>query len=286
MKNLIEKYLTENKYKDLPITPNQERQIKMLYKKGVDVKQLAKKMKIDIKVIRAVINEEKFSVYRSGGSVGSSKKSGEKYNKKGDLFIKDFDSKDDAKAFAKERTKRLSPGEKKYYKMKYYVESSAKKYAGRQIAKASQASARKGIKAAQRDKKFKNLSPVDKKIYNAATNFPIGKKFNSEDVSKIVKMPDETVWNILKGNLRKAGLIGWDANNNTFTVLAESKLDESSGNSGSTELWFGSWSRPLLIYVQENEVLWSYNHDFPPGYYMTDDDRQRARARGYIILDI
>ena len=54
----------------------------------------------------------------------------------------------------------------------------------------------------------------------------------------------------------------------------------------SSELWFGSWSRGLLIYVKENEVLWSYNHEFPPGYVMTPEDRQRARARGYTILDM
>jgi hypothetical protein len=63
------------------------------------------------------------------------------------------------------------------------------------------------------------------------------------------------------------------------------KIDESSPY-GSTELWFGSWSRPLLIYLDENIVLWSYNHEFPPGYEMTQEDRDRARARGYIILDV
>lgn len=68
--------------------------------------------------------------------------------------------------------------------------------------------------------------------------------------------------------------------------LLESIITEASGVGGSSELWFGSWSRALLIYVKENEVLWSYNHEFPPGYVMTDEDRQRARALGYILLDI
>jgi hypothetical protein len=64
------------------------------------------------------------------------------------------------------------------------------------------------------------------------------------------------------------------------------KINEASGAGGSSELWFGSWSRPLLIYLQNEEVLWSYNTEFPPGHIMTPEDRQRARARGYILLDI
>lgn len=63
------------------------------------------------------------------------------------------------------------------------------------------------------------------------------------------------------------------------------KLDEASGAGGSSEIWFG-YNRSLLIYVQENEVLFSYNYEFPPGYKMNDEDRQRARALGYILLDV
>ena len=70
------------------------------------------------------------------------------------------------------------------------------------------------------------------------------------------------------------------------TLNEVEKLDESSGTGGSSELWFGSWSRPLLIYMQEDEVLFSYNHEFPPGYKMTEDDIERARARGFILVPV
>ena len=63
----------------------------------------------------------KFKVYRSGGSIGGHPKG--KTNKKGDLFIKGFESKEDAKDFIKTRNKKLSPGEKGYYGLKYYMET-------------------------------------------------------------------------------------------------------------------------------------------------------------------
>ncbi|GAG06861.1 unnamed protein product [marine sediment metagenome] len=133
---------------------------------------------------------EKFSVYRSGGSLGDlKKKSTNKYNKKGDLFVQDFDSKEEAKAFAKERTKRLSPGERKHYQLKYYVEA---------------------------------VLPIEAK-----------------------------------------------------------RLDE-----GSSEFWFGYNGRPRFIYVQENEVLFSYNYEFPTGSKMDDETRASAKARGYFLIEV
>lgn len=64
---------------------------------------------------------EEFSVYMSGGSIGDRPK---KTNKKGHGLVKGgFASKEEAMAFAKKRNAGLSPGEKKHYKMKYYVES-------------------------------------------------------------------------------------------------------------------------------------------------------------------
>ena len=56
--------------------------------------------------------EEKFGVYRKGGSIGE-KPSTEPH--------KTFDSAEEAKAHAKSMNKVLSPGEKKYYGIKYHV---------------------------------------------------------------------------------------------------------------------------------------------------------------------
>lgn len=66
---------------------------------------------------------------------------------------------------------------------------------------------------------------------------------------------------------------------------SKKKISESSSVSGSSEFWFG-YNRAKYIYVHEDEVLWSYFHEFPPGYIMTDEDRRRARALGYILLNI
>lgn len=64
------------------------------------------------------------------------------------------------------------------------------------------------------------------------------------------------------------------------------KTNESSGNSGSTELWFGAWNkRSNLIYIRNEEVLFSSNAEFPIGSPMKEEDRKRASARGYILLD-
>ena len=65
---------------------------------------------------------------------------------------------------------------------------------------------------------------------------------------------------------------------NQLKIKSESILE-------SSEIWFG-YNRALLIYVQEGEVLFSLNHEFPPGSLMDDETRQRARARGYTLLDV
>ena len=63
------------------------------------------------------------------------------------------------------------------------------------------------------------------------------------------------------------------------------KLDEASGAGGSSEIWFG-YNRSTMIYEQEGEVLFSLNYEFPPGSKMDDETRQRAIARGYVLLDV
>jgi len=59
--------------------------------------------------LKSAMNEEEWGVFSSGGSIGN--KSGGKPIATG--------SKEDMQAKAKRMTKSLSPGEKKYYKMKY-----------------------------------------------------------------------------------------------------------------------------------------------------------------------
>jgi len=50
-----------------------------------------------------------YLVYLKGGSIGQKKS------------VKDFNNKDEAKAYAKRMNKQLTPGEKGYYGMKYVV---------------------------------------------------------------------------------------------------------------------------------------------------------------------
>ena len=57
------------------------------------------------------------------------------------------------------------------------------------------------------------------------------------------------------------------------------KINESS------EMWFGAWSKPMLIYVRDEKVLVSNSWEFPTGSPMTEDIRAKARARGYILAD-
>ena len=55
------------------------------------------------------VKESKYTVIRTGGSVGDKS------------FKKEFDSEEKAKEYAKRMNNQLSPGEKKYYKIKYKV---------------------------------------------------------------------------------------------------------------------------------------------------------------------
>lgn len=63
------------------------------------------------------------------------------------------------------------------------------------------------------------------------------------------------------------------------------KINEASGAGGSSEVWFG-YNRAKYIYLESDKVLFSYFYEFPPGHIMTTEDKQRARALGYIILDM
>ena len=53
----------------------------------------------------------------------------------------------------------------------------------------------------------------------------------------------------------------------------------------SSELWFGSWSRPRMIWVQNGKVLWSDSFEFPTNSQMGESDRKAAQRRGYILID-
>jgi hypothetical protein len=53
----------------------------------------------------------------------------------------------------------------------------------------------------------------------------------------------------------------------------------------SSELWFGSWSRPHMIWVRNEQVLFSNNAEFPTGSPMGESQRRAARSRGYILVD-
>lgn len=65
-----------------------------------------------------------FGVFRSGGSINNREFPAEWYNEKGDIMSSSFDSEIEATDTAKRLNKGLSPGEKKYYRIKYYVAST------------------------------------------------------------------------------------------------------------------------------------------------------------------
>tara|TARA_Y100000310_G_C20636214_1_gene791284 strand:+ start:752 stop:1036 length:285 start_codon:yes stop_codon:yes gene_type:complete len=62
--------------------------------------------------------EKPYGVFLRGGSIGSGRKSWID-RKTGAKLVATFDDEGNAKRIAKTRQRRLSPGEKKYYKMKY-----------------------------------------------------------------------------------------------------------------------------------------------------------------------
>ena len=66
------------------------------------------------------------------------------------------------------------------------------------------------------------------------------------------------------------------------------KIDEESSlvmksSLVMTDSW---WNRRAnLIYVRNEEVLFSSTAEFPTGSSMTDEERRSAKARGFILLD-
>ena len=70
--------------------------------------------------------DKSWGVFFRGGSIGDS--GGTTLPEQGGIILKaTFDSQDEAKGYAKRRNKRLSSGEKKYYKMRYLVRDLDKK---------------------------------------------------------------------------------------------------------------------------------------------------------------
>ena len=70
--------------------------------------------------------DKSYGVFFRGGSIGDS--GGVTLPEQGGIILKStFDNQDDAKAYAKRRNKRLSSGEKKYYRMRYLVRDLDKK---------------------------------------------------------------------------------------------------------------------------------------------------------------
>ena len=59
-----------------------------------------------------------YGLFMQGGSIGTVKNL---TNKKGDLLCDTYDSMFDAVETAKRRNKQLTPGEKSYYRIKYYA---------------------------------------------------------------------------------------------------------------------------------------------------------------------
>ena len=65
------------------------------------------------------------------------------------------------------------------------------------------------------------------------------------------------------------------------------KIEEAGGAGTSLEIMGNLWwnKRANLIYVRNEEVLFSSTAEFPTGSPMTDEQRKSAKTRGYIILD-
>lgn len=63
-----------------------------------------------------------YNVYMKGGSIGRTPQEGD--DPEHGAFVSSHDTEDDAKAKAGRMNKMLSPGEKKYYGIKYHVKLS------------------------------------------------------------------------------------------------------------------------------------------------------------------
>lgn len=65
------------------------------------------------------------------------------------------------------------------------------------------------------------------------------------------------------------------------------KVDEASGCGAGSDIMGNLWwnKKANLIYVRNEEVLFSSTSEFPTGSPMNDEQRKSAKARGYILLD-
>ena len=64
------------------------------------------------------------------------------------------------------------------------------------------------------------------------------------------------------------------------------KVDESSGAGSGLAISDTFWNRRAnLIYVRNEEVLFSSTAEYPTDSPMTDEQRKTAKSRGYILLD-
>jgi len=64
------------------------------------------------------------------------------------------------------------------------------------------------------------------------------------------------------------------------------KVEEASGAGSGLAIADTFWNRRAnLIYVRNEEVLFSSTSEFPTGSSMTDEERKSAKSRGYILLD-
>jgi len=68
-----------------------------------------------------------------------------------------------------------------------------------------------------------------------------------------------------------------------YITPQKERVNESSPYGSS--MWFNGWSKSSIIYVRDEEVLFSTSWEYPTGSPMTEDIRERARARGYILAD-
>lgn len=121
-----------------------------------------------------------FGVFRSGGSIGSSKEGPNNHPVHG-FHVKNFADKEEAKEFAKRRNTGLSQGEKKYYGLKYHVkeDSGKSKPYHDEVDKSEQDELEKGGEGSKGGKVIGHTES-GKPIYNNA-NHPAHKDFTSSE---------------------------------------------------------------------------------------------------------
>lgn len=71
-----------------------------------------------------------------------------------------------------------------------------------------------------------------------------------------------------------------------YTSKKKEPVNEASASSGTSLINWTFWDRKPLIYVENDQVLFSNTWEFPTGSEMSTETRQRASARGYIIVDV